>query len=77
MPGSLVSLTTTWEYDDTSGGQLGVGQLTAESVQLDSESSPGFLRTYTFGASDYGRLSSAVTTIEDTGTQVYTTAFTY
>ena len=51
--------------------------MTSESVQLDSETTPGMSRSYMYGAEDFGRLTETSTTIEDSGTHVYTTAFTY
>ncbi len=59
---------TTWSYDNTTGGNLGIGR-------LHSESQNGFNRTYSYGVGNYGRLTSTSTTIDSTFT--YTTSVTY
>ena len=60
--------TTTWTFDNTSGGNLGIGQ-------LDSESSTGFSRAYTYAADNYGRLTGTSTVID--GFNYFDTAMTY
>lgn len=59
--------TTTWTYDNTTGGNLGKGQLHSESLS-------GFSKTYSYNPSNYGRLTSASTAI---GSSTYTNSSTY
>jgi RHS repeat-associated protein len=76
-PGSTDDQTTTWAYDDTTGGNLGVGQLTGESVELDSESAEVFSRSYFYDAADFGKLTEVQTSIAETAVEVYTTRYRY
>lgn len=48
--------TTTWVYDNTTAGNLGKGR-------LHTESKGDFLRKYTYGAGNYGRVTAIRTTI--------------
>ena len=59
--------TTTWTFDNTTGGNLGIGQ-------LHSESSSGFVRTYGYGAGNLGRLTGTTTVIDGI---TFNTAMTY
>lgn len=59
--------TTNWTYDNTTGGNLGVGQLA-------SESQSGYSRSYAYGSGNYGRLTSSTSAI---GSSAYTTSLTY
>jgi RHS repeat-associated protein len=59
--------TTTWDYDDTAGGSLGVGQLTRESQ-------PGFVREFTYASAGVGRLTGTTTLI---GSTQYDQALSY
>ncbi|RLQ21318.1 hypothetical protein DWB85_13530 [Seongchinamella sediminis] len=59
--------TTTWTYDSSTGGNLGVGKLASESMT-------GFSRSYDYAAGNYGRLTDTDTTI---GTAVYSVAYSY
>ncbi|GHD29546.1 RHS repeat-associated core domain-containing protein [Parahalioglobus pacificus] len=59
--------TTVWSYDDTTGGNLGLGKVASESMT-------GFSRSYNYGPGNYGRLTGTDTTI---GTSTYATAYTY
>ena len=59
--------TTTWTFDNTASGNLGIGQ-------LHSESATGFSRTYRYAAGNHGRLTGTTTQIAST---TYNTAMTY
>lgn len=59
--------TTTWAYDDTTNGNLGVGKLHTETLG-------SFSKQYRYGSSDYGRLTSTITTIDGTS---YTSSISY
>ena len=59
--------TTTWTFDNTAGGNLGVGQ-------LHSENSTGFSRTYAYGPGNYGRPTGTRTVIDS---NIFDTAMSY
>jgi RHS repeat-associated protein len=61
--------TTTWTFDNTASGNLGIGQ-------LHSESGPGITRTYAYDSNDHGRLTAVSTTINGAGAP-FTTAMSY
>jgi RHS repeat-associated protein len=48
---------TTWAYDDTTGGNLGVGS-------VHSESQFGFTKTYQYAPANFGRLTGTATSID-------------
>ncbi|MCP5130848.1 MAG: RHS repeat-associated core domain-containing protein [Pseudomonadales bacterium] len=58
---------TTWTYDNTSNGNLGIGQ-------LHSEDSPGFSRTYSYAPGNHGRLTGTATIIDSI---TFNTGMTY
>ena len=60
--------TTTWTYDDTTAGNLGVGK-------VHQESQSGFLKEYRYSSTEYGRLTSTITTIG--ASPPYTTSWAY
>ncbi len=60
--------TTTWSFDDTTGGNLGIGK-------LHNENQTGFNRTFDYAPGNYGRLT-ATSTVIDGGTP-YVAAVTY
>ncbi|MBB6523343.1 RHS repeat-associated core domain-containing protein [Pseudoteredinibacter isoporae] len=59
--------TTTWEYDNTANGNMGLGKLHRESM-------PGFSRQYAYAAGQFGRLTSTTTQIQSVS---YTEGMSY
>ncbi|MEQ9379241.1 MAG: FG-GAP-like repeat-containing protein, partial [Pirellulales bacterium] len=59
--------TTTWTYDNVTGGNLGLGQLHSETMS-------GYSKVYSYSPFDYGRLTGTTTTI---GAETYTTEHSY
>ncbi|WP_353407983.1 SpvB/TcaC N-terminal domain-containing protein, partial [Pseudoteredinibacter isoporae] len=59
--------TTTWEYDNTANGNMGLGKLHRESMT-------GFSRQYAYAAGQFGRLTSTTTQIQSVS---YTEGMSY
>ena len=74
--GSTVTLKSTWTYDNTTTGNLGVGKLFEEKLERDDGTTitTKFTRTQYHDAADVGRLSTRETDIEGTA---YTVDWVY